>query len=204
MNKFNNLMIGISANAAQSGKDTLCRLLIQKFSENNIIGVRIGLADKLKNHLTDFCLKYLGINPHYCNAEEKEIVRTLLVCYGKIQRKRWKGTYWTNLVQDDVDYFKSINNIPIITDCRYVDEYENDECVWLFKNNGVLVFIERIGLDGKIIEPPNEEEKKNAPLLKEKANYIITWPTGNDESLKKYIDEFYSWLIKNNFLKSQE
>ena len=54
----------------------------------------------------------------------------------------------------------------------------------------------------EFVAPANSEEARNAPRLKEKADYSIEWERieaeNRDELLKKeHIEPFLSWLNKN-------
>ncbi len=181
-------MIGISG-IAGAGKDLFCRLLLKE-----IKGTRIALADPLKDETRGFILQKYAIDIKSCTLEEKNIVRNLLVFYGGIKRYETKGEYWTSKAQQKVDACKGV---PIITDIRYA-EYENDEVQWLKrKNGGVLVHlrkyceIETLGPQVRRVyfDPPNEDEKRNDPKLREKADYCIEWPHVENATKEEFIKE---------------
>ena len=152
---FHNI-IGISG-AARSGKDTLCRGLLRVLKqEYNIEGIRKSIAgDRIKEDLYELFQSKFNLNIFTEKSEEKELIRPLLVEYGKILRKRTQGRYFIE------NFKKQENAINIITDIRYV-EYPKDEGYWI-KNeiNGFLVFIER-----KNIFDANDAEKSNNKILK--------------------------------------
>jgi len=60
-----------------------------------------------------------------------------------------------------------------------------------------LIFLERDG-----ILPANIYEEENNKILKDKANFVLNWPTFEPESIKtdslKYaknvIDEWFAWI----------
>jgi hypothetical protein len=192
-------MIGISG-IAGSGKDLFCKLLLKE-----IKGIRIALADPLKEETRGFILQKYGIDIINCSLKEKNKVRDLLVFYGGIKRYESKGLYWTNRAQ------KKINDCERRrrdTDIRYA-EYQNDEIHWIKSTNkGVLVHlrkyceIETLGPHTKRVyfDPPNEDEKRNDPKLLEKADYCIEWPHVEDaapeeirKTLTPYAREFAEW-----------
>ena len=192
-------MIGISG-IAGSGKDLFCKFLLKE-----IKGSRIALADPLKEETRGFILQKYGIDILSCSLEEKNKVRDLLVFYGGIKRYESKGTYWTDKAQKKADNCK---HVPIVTDIRYA-EYQNDEIHWLkAKNKGTLIHlrkyceVETFGPQVKRVyfDPPNEDEKRNDPKIRAKADYCIEWPhieNANYEKIKEvltpYAKEFAEW-----------
>jgi len=192
-------MIGISG-IAGSGKDLFCKFLLKE-----IKGSRIALADPLKEETRGFILQKYGIDILSCSLEEKNKVRDLLVFYGGIKRYESKGTYWTDKAQKKADNCK---HVPIVTDIRYA-EYQNDEIHWLkAKNKGTLIHlrkyceVETFGPQVKRVyfDPPNEDEKRNDPKIRDKADYCIEWPhieNANYEKIKEvltpYAKEFAEW-----------
>ena len=198
-------MIGISG-IAGSGKDLFCKFLLKE-----IKGSRIALADPLKEETRGFILQKYGIDILNCSLEEKNKVRDMLVFYGGIKRYETKGTYWTDKAQKKADDCK---HIPVVTDIRYA-EYENDEIHWLkAKNNGTLIHlrkyceVETFGPQVKRVyfDPPNEDEKRNDPKIREKADYCIEWPHVEDANYEKikeiltpYAKEFAEWYKMKKF-----
>ena len=198
-------MIGISG-IAGSGKDLFCKFLLKE-----IKGSRIALADPLKEETRGFILQKYGIDILSCSLEEKNKVRDLLVFYGGIKRYESKGTYWTDKAQKKADNCK---HVPIVTDIRYA-EYQNDEIHWLkAKNKGTLIHlrkyceVETFGPQVKRVyfDPPNEDEKRNDPKIRDKADYCIEWPhieNANYEKIKEvlspYAKEFAEWYKMRKF-----
>jgi hypothetical protein len=171
-------MIGITG-VARSGKDTLYKLLEKRFSQSNIKCQRFALADNLKNDLRSFILEKFDINIDNVSQEDKELIRPIMVAYGKCKRLKTNGRYWIDLLNNDLD---KNNLLPIVTDIRY-DEYEKDEYFWLKKEKlGILIHITRI-FNGKVIEPANDEEYRNNKKLYEKADYKFIWCTESDLGL---------------------
>jgi len=196
-------MIGISGIAA-SGKDLFCRLLLRE-----IKGQRIALADQLKEEVRPYILSKYGIDPVNCSTTSKNKIRDLLVFHGGIKRFQSEGTYWTDIAQKKVD---NCNSTPIVTDIRYA-EYENDEVNWIKgKNKGILIHIRKyweteglFEMKRHYFEPPNEDEQRNDPKLRSKADYHIEWPHIEDQTTKEIEDtlrpfakDFAEWYNKRN------
>jgi hypothetical protein len=182
------LMIGISG-AARSGKDTLCRSLIREFQKINKQAVRKSLAgDIIKNDLNILTQSKLSLNCFTENTKEKELLRPLMVEYGKLMRNKTEGRYFTN------NFLPESNKINIIPDIRYA-EYENDEIYWL-KNemNGFLIFLEREGIDSA-----NETEEENNKKIKIKSHLYLKWDSldENDPDQLKIIDGYAKRVIKS-------
>ena len=191
--KFHKI-IGI-AGASRSGKDTLCRSLIRILKEKyNIEAERMSIAgDLIKKNLQNIIMNSVGIDSFTENTEEKELIRPLLVEYGKLMRKWTEGRYF-------VENFQNINEKTlIIPDIRYA-EYEKDEIHWIRNEvNGYLIFLER-----ENIKDANETEQINNKKLKVLSNCCIYWGKldENNENDRKNIDD-YAIKILNDITTSQ-
>ena len=210
--KFSRKMIALSG-VARSGKDTFCKLLIEILSERGIKARRYSFADELKNDLNSFFKDRMGVSIWSCSPDEKELLRPMLVEYGKYWRIKSNGTHWTSKVLKKIQSDTAEERIlPIITDVRY-SVYEFDEADWVKKNNGVLIHIERYtneifrgdskygsdffypcpNIQKIFIKPVNDEEFKNDPIIKSIADFKFEWETNNNEvQLKKEIEIFLS------------
>jgi hypothetical protein len=167
-------MIAISGNAT-SGKDSLCKIINKYFNSQ-----RVALADELKKQLDNFCIETFNISSYTQLLNEKKIIRPILVETGRIKRIQSEGTYWTGLIQKYVLNLLERSILPVVTDIRYTTQisgYEEDEDFWVRKNNGILIYIERIDSDGKLIPSANQDEEVNNKILKENADIRIVWPT---------------------------
>ena len=208
-------IIGISG-VAKAGKDQFFRLLEKKLEKAGIETHRYAIADRLKEELRNFIGWYYEFDVVTCTPEQKEDMRPLMVFHGTYMRKITKGKYWVDFITRRIER-ENPKGVVCITDVRY-DEYETDEIDWL-KNElgGVLVHISRYteleDTDGlkhitsgnipntrSFIRPANDHEKDNDPRLKEKADYVIEWPTIHgsieevDQELSKHVDEFWEWF----------
>jgi len=193
-------MLGITG-VARSGKDTFYSILKRYLKEKNLESQRIALADELKKELGDFVEKKFKIDLNKCDGLDKELVRPLMVAYGKCRRVQSQGKYWTSLVDSKVKDLKKENVIPIITDIRYI-EYKEDEYAWLKSHDGILIHLSRKLDDGSLVPPANIEEKSNDNKLKAVADFCICWETCQDtnflyELTQKHLKNIYDRLTTN-------
>tara|TARA_B100000959_G_C14737071_1_gene523392 strand:- start:85 stop:729 length:645 start_codon:yes stop_codon:yes gene_type:complete len=204
------MVIGLSG-VAGAGKDLFFDLLSKKMPVR-----RFALADKLKWDCAKWCYREYDIDPLGCSREEKEQIREFLVFHGTFKRRLSKGQYWINKLGPDIKGFllnAQTEDIPVITDIRY-QEYKKDEVTWV-KNelNGVLVHISQYENKevpdkaqwpktkiGKVfLEPTNEEEKRNDPILIKNADFLVKWKKINSDNpldndyLNEEVDKFVSW-----------
>ena len=205
-------MIGLCG-LARTGKDTLCQALINECATRGIRAKRYSIADELKKQLYPFIWQQYEIDIYNCTNEEKELVRPLMVDWGLIHRQRSEGAYLTDILQGSIDADTYIQNmpmmpmmpmsacnitmpscdLPIITDVRY-DQYKKDEVYWVKeRNQGALVHIKKIiGEDNNgnpiYVEPPNEQERLNDPILQDEADYHVEWPRmeGSSDAIEVY------------------
>jgi hypothetical protein len=174
---------------ARSGKDTFCSLLIEECKKRDIVAKRFALADVLKEQISPFLKDCLNIDIFNCSPEEKELVRPLLVEFGRAKRIQSKGTYWTSLVEEEI--FKQFYciDVAIVTDVRHA-EYDFDEVDWLKSHGGSLIHLTRISEAGCPIAAPNADEARNDPKLFELADLKVEWETGEESAKKKFKEIF--------------
>lgn len=188
------MIIGITG-VARSGKDTFYSILNKFLEEKEIKSQRLALADKLKKELEDFVKDKFKIDLEKCDGKDKELIRPLMVAYGKCRRIQTEGKYWTSLLESKIKELKKQNVLPIITDIRYI-EYKDDEYAWLKSHNGILIHISRKLDDGSLIPPANIEEKSNDNKLKAVSDLSICWDTCQDtnalyELMQKNLKNIY-------------
>jgi len=187
---------------ARSGKDTIANKLQQVIIENNpnLKVSRESFASFLKDEMNEFVLSKFNKNIYELDGEDKEMLRPLLVSYGFAKRQQTEGRYFVELLSKKMK--NENNDVCIISDIRYADK-ENDELFWL-KNEvkGKLIHVERYSFEDPLgtkkifIEPPNEDEERNDPILKLASDFKISWPSAkNNEELdsmaRKYCEDFY-------------
>tara|TARA_Y100001938_G_scaffold131492_1_gene188657 strand:- start:14162 stop:14800 length:639 start_codon:yes stop_codon:yes gene_type:complete len=199
--------IGLSG-VAGAGKDLFFSMLSEKIQCQ-----RLSLADELKEDVKDWCLYNYGIDPTSCSREDKDVLRPFLVFHGMQKRNKSDGRYWIDRLQLKIKALEQkVKNSPfedmygVITDIRY-DDYEWDE-VGFLKNelNGCLVHIlqyeeESDSNEGCLYrhprQPANDEEARNDPKLKKKADFNIEWKfleNGQIDKLTPHVDDFVEWL----------
>ena len=194
-------MIGLTG-VARSGKDTFYSILKKYLEEKGIKSQRLAFADALKNELYEFTKDKFKIDLFNCTPEDKEIVRPLMVAYGKCRRSQTEGKYWTSTIEPEVNALTTSNQMPIITDVRYI-EYKDDEYSWLKSHNGILIHISRKLNDGSFVPPANVEEKSNDNKLKAVADYSVSWETCQDvnflyELMQKHLKNIYEKHLGDN------
>lgn len=185
------LVLGICG-IASAGKDSLYNLLSQRINCK-----RVALADQLRREINPFVIDKFGIDLFNCSREEKDLVRPLLVEYGRIKRKQTDGRYFIEKVDS---YIRGLATTAVISDIRY-DFYEKDEVHWV-KNelNGILVHVSKYKeVNGMKVFPqsPIKDEQENDPKLQAAADYIIEWPEVKSERidlLTPHVDNFLAWL----------
>jgi hypothetical protein len=193
-------MIGITG-VARCGKDTFYSILKKYLEEKNIKSERLALADDLKKELNDFTKEKFKIDLFKCDGQDKELVRPLMVAYGKCRRVQSEGKHWTSQLEPKIKDLLKNNIIPIITDVRYI-EYKDDEYAWLKSHNGILIHLSRKLDDGSLVPPANIEEKANDNKLKAVADFTICWDTCQDtnflyELMQKNLRNIYDRLTTN-------
>lgn len=182
--------IGISG-AALVGKDTLCAALIGNFKKKyGLDAKRYSIAgDKVRKDLKGFLRKSLGYDVDMYDPEQKELLRPLMVEYGRYVRNQTNGRYFIDNMNKTKSFGKGI--IPIIPDIRYA-EYEKDELYWI-KNEkkGILIFLERRG-----IKPANKFERDNNIIIKKEANFVFNIPNFKSEtSYNLYVEGFIEDIV---------
>jgi hypothetical protein len=194
------MVIGLTG-VARCGKDTFYGILNRYLEEKQIKSQRLAFADDLKKELNDFTKEKFKIDLFKCYGTDKELVRPLMVAYGKCRRSQSEGKYWTSQLDLKVEKLLKDNIIPVITDVRYI-EYKDDEYSWLKSYNGILIHLSRKLDDGSIIPPANIEEKSNDNKLKAVADYSVCWDTCQDtnflyELMQKHLKNIYERISIN-------
>lgn len=202
MIKHKKFIVGLGG-VAKSGKDTLCKMLIESFARKGVKAKRRALADPLKEQVRDSIIEKYGIDVLNCTPSEKETIRPELVAYGKKMRIESQGTHWTSLLdelsQEDGEDF------IIVPDVRY-SFYDNDEVQWVKNSGGFIIHVSRYYYednDAKMVLPPNEDEEKNDPLVKHASKFQICWPTCSAERLNNIYGKSLDIIVdfaKNEFI----
>jgi hypothetical protein len=112
------IIIGISGKK-QSGKDTVCQIMLDKFKAKGYPAVRLGFADALKEEVAKGC----GVTVNYIE-QHKNNFRLILQGWGKdFRRDLISEDYWI------VKLLDKVNNLPdntyvIIPDVRLLNEFD--------------------------------------------------------------------------------
>lgn len=183
------MLIGISA-FATVGKDTFASLLTQVVSPRRV--TQIAFAQALKEEL-DPLFRAFGGTAFETDPIKKKLIRPILVSHGMSQRILTNGRYWIDKVQPIVLDSLLRGDIVIVTDVRFENEID-----WLHSLKGKSVYLNREGVNA-----PNEEEKRNDPIMRAKADYLLNWPTLKKkgkidlDSLKEIV---HAWWTSTNTL----
>ena len=194
MNKIK--VIGIGG-FAKAGKDTFVAIARDILECNGYFGYRVAFADTLKDEVQEM-LTFNGFNVdvYKMTPEEKELARPLLVWWGCQRRRESRdGLYWVNEINDVIDQRVKELSIPgperdkmifLVSDVRFYNEasWVQNEC------DGVFIHLKRysmkseydqqFGFEGpfkdKVYDlPPNDEEKKNDPIIEQVADIRVEW-----------------------------
>lgn len=192
MNK--KVIVGVSGKKL-AGKDTLCQIILDEMKLRGFSAKRIALADALKQEINQYLISRYGIDIFNCSPEEKEKVRPELIELGRSRRLESKGTFWTNIVSQEIE--RGDEQFIIVPDIRY-NVYENDEAAWV-RRRGLLVHIEKYSENGleKIYYRSNDEEEANDPKVKQAADYLFQWPVAPNDVLVNHSRELVSQVISH-------
>tara|TARA_Y100000310_G_scaffold330531_1_gene402364 strand:- start:3482 stop:4165 length:684 start_codon:yes stop_codon:yes gene_type:complete len=196
-------VIGLSG-LATSGKDLFFDMLSEEIKCKGF-----SLASALKQTLRNSILEDHNIDVFNCSPEEKKIIRPILVEYGTQKRRESEGQCWIETLSQTIDQSNLDKDTTIIiTDVRY-NIYKNDEASWVRnKLGGILVYIKKYKLTENGIAlyttPPNDEERRNDPLVRNAADYTVNWQHINGRSreetkakLRPHIINFLNWREDN-------
>ena len=163
MNK-SSFVIGLSS-CRQVGKDTLFNRLNTLSSRFR----RFSLADRLKSDLAPFLLQHFEIDIWEADGKAKELVRPILIAYGMCQRERDEA-HWIKevIIQIDDVIEKHPDIIPVITDCRFVNEVTHLSSY--YGNAFKLIHLTRDGAP-----EPTSEEMKHFQAVEELAHLKLHW-----------------------------
>lgn len=160
---------------ARTGKDTLCKFLIDEYKKYGFVAKRFSFADALKEDLKDYVSSY-GYDIFSLDGEEKELFRPLMVWKGFYHRSKTSGTYFCDILDKKISDDKDVD-VAIITDLRYA-EYEKDELQFVKDRGGFVIALSRI-LDrslGRYQLPANNEENLNFEIIRKNADLDIELP----------------------------
>ena len=234
--KIKPLIIGV-AGSATTGKDLFSDLLIRELNHKyNFLARKCPFALDLKQDLEEFVRKKCGLNIFNLSPKDKSDLRGLMVWYGtEFMRNRHKGQYWIEKLKkrigaytNEAVYQKDLfieYAVPlfIVPDVRF-KQYEYDELDYI-KENGILIYIDKYRVDYPIqimndsldyrvkvesrtfINPANQHEALNNPILKKNADYVLEWEDcqGDIDKINYHclgeVQRFITWAKEKGVLK---
>jgi hypothetical protein len=174
-NDKNLIIIGITG-FAKTGKDTFAKiaknLLINKYGYDCHI---FSFAEDLKKISNKIVKPNFGINCITATKKEKDSIRPILVGIGEGFRNI-DEFFWVKTVIRKINKIKiNKKTFVLIPDVRF-----ENEAKWIKSNkNSVIISINRKG-----IKPPNRQEIKNIPVIKNKyADLKIKWENIGSENI---------------------
>lgn len=177
------------------GKDSFCKAL-QKINYQHDF-VRFAFADELKRDLVQLSMNMFCKTVDQLDNKQKEIFRPILIAYGCAWREI-DPLHWVKIVDRliDIKFFNhptGTNFVPIIVDCRFVNEIE------YFKNKypGEVFVLELIRENGP---EPTEEEKKNIPLVKLLVDKTILIPDFEPQNFESEMAKIALEFYKQHFI----
>ena len=181
-------LIGISG-VGRAGKDSFFNFAKQSLEEKGISAGRWAFADELKKDLEPFILDKFGFSPFTEISEEKDLIRPLMVEYGKIWRKKSKGSHWLDKIRSSI-LAEDGPQVRFITDLRFAAFGESDEAHFVQSNGGKIIHIEKqIPINGsgnfETLPPANDEEAINDPKVKRIADVKFRWAHFSDGKEEK-------------------
>ena len=173
-------IIAISG-VGRAGKDSFYQFAGEFLEEKRISFARFAFADELKKDLDSFVQDKFGFSAFTDDTDQKNKIRPLMVEYGKIRRNESRGQYWLNKIKD-VLLAEDGPQVRFVTDLRFARYGEGDELDFMKKNGAKIVHVERFTPPDwlgnyEVIDPANDEEKTNDPLIKRAADVRFQWHT---------------------------
>jgi len=182
-------VIGVSG-FARAGKDTLAQAIASNLEAAGKKVIIKSLASPLKEMMNPFIGDNFDIDLFNCTDAEKELVRPLMVSFGRAKRVQSQGRFWTLKMDRELILAGQAGlDYVIIPDVRYA-EYEFDEIDWLKSMKAALFHVKRIKDDGSMVEAPNDDEERNDPLLRAAADYEVKWNSMNFRECCEFVGPF--------------
>jgi hypothetical protein len=193
MTNGNTKIIGVGG-YARAGKDLYCKIASSLLKDRGINSVKLAFADELKKEIDPMLKSLVNISAFTTDVKEKDLIRPALVWLGCSRRTLSPGgMYWVEKVDKIIThYVKTRTNLSLmqpliilISDVRFPNEAD-----WLrTKWNGWFVHLRKYKIEHVVCDfgrpnggdvmvfdpPPNDEEAKNDPLIREKADYKLDW-----------------------------
>lgn len=179
------------AGVARSGKDTLCKIFIEKFKRAGILAKRYAFADELKNQINPLTLLNLNISAFTEEPKEKELIRPLMLAWGKICREV-DINFWPKIVAEKIKN-DPIPHIAVIPDFRYPNEANAF-------GSKTIMHIARINEEGRLFPPNGLDESIYDKEIESATKNNFVWK--NFDSFEK--DSYYNGSFFFNSIFSEE
>ena len=180
-------LIGLTG-FARCGKDTFFLRSSRYLHHLGVKSNRFAFADVLKGECDPLLRLNTGISAFTHNAEEKEIIRPLLVTYGTNIRRKLDPNCWIDQIKAEVSEKLSCGHYVFITDVRFYNEAE-----WIKSEGGSIFNIQRDGIGAA-----NTDELEQSKLIRFLVDVKISWPTFGEEDLSECDYYVESSLQLNN------
>ena len=193
-------VIGI-AGYARCGKDTFVAIAKNILKRNGYSPFRIAFADKLKEEVEAMLVaNNFKASVLTDDTEAKKLIRPLLVWWGCQRRQESEGgLYWVKTAEDKIkNYYAGAGHsnidpdklVMLVSDVRFPNEAKwvhetfDGDVIHLRKytvqsltDSPAVVYGVSTTIEFQRIydEAPNEEEKKQDPLVREMADQRIDW-----------------------------
>lgn len=164
-------VIGISG-VARSGKDTLGDQFISMLTDWGVKCQKISFANQLKEETDSFLKNTIGISSFTEDDDEKKIIRPFLVTWGTHVRRKLDPDVWIKSLADQLKE----DTVAIVCDVRFENELN-----WIKSVGGHSVYVNRIDLEGNLIQPANKDEQDNTVKLSDQCDHFFTWSSVSDE-----------------------
>ena len=196
---------------ARSGKDTFVKIARKILKEHGYSSIRLAFADALKEEIDPFLKEYYGISAWTDDADEKKIIRPLLVAHG-CQKRVQNPTYWIDKLDEAIETIHYGEDVIFVSDCRFPNEVDWVHDWQKLRWSGWFVHIKKysIGIQHGLMDgfstvkvfdlAPNAEESYNDPLCQENADYKLEMEnaierelrlTGNKITVDSLVDNTY-------------
>ena len=198
-------VIGISG-YAKAGKDTFVAIAKNILSKNGYTGIRVAFADTLKEEIQQMLIdNKFSLNIHDITPEEKEQVRPLFVFWGCQRRRETPdGLYWVRKAEEKIKFYYAgsphaniereklvflVSDVRFPNEVKWVHETFGGEVIHLRKytvGRSKALDANRV-FDDQFIkdydEPPNEEERKQDPIVREMSDFFVDWEKSSAPNL---------------------
>lgn len=181
-------LIGLTG-FARCGKDTFFLRAARLLHNLGFEVDRFAFADVLKSECDPLLRLHTGISAFTSHAEEKELIRPLLVTYGTNIRRKLNPNCWIDQIKAEVSEKLSLGHYVFITDVRFYNEAE-----WIKSEGGSIFNIKRDGFG-----PANPDEQEQSKLIKFLIDVKISWPSFGSQNLSEC-----DYYVKNSLRLNNE